>query len=890
MKVGAGGHQQAFGYHGFYTSGTGGGPIETTASTDGAPVDMLGPPHPGRQPYRGEGENYYQVATGVEVPMPSMDYGDEEVPYEDQVTSPNDGDYGTDTTVQYPNGPPPDEWLTADAHSEQAMGWGRLGKNAELFETQLDPTKATGQELMDDVGIHVHGDAFAYDSYEEAQADMKEEGWDTKETGLVLVRNGNKQAYVLFDPYVPDLKPVKQKDGSLIHAPDSDFVPAVSTAELHLRLRAVIHEGAIVDVRKLDYAVANDMLRSLEDTHQVFPDVTKSIRSITKGFAFSSKEYVAAVRERSNGGGSDLMWDGPLTAGGAKGGRIGYIAAQQRPGSHWFVGTVEGSFNHELGHVTDNVARAQNGWVSPNSDEHASKRGSGQSSNDLIPRNYRHYMAEAGSAYGGTNTRESFAELFSLWRATGRVPPAMEPFFYSVLGSLSGVSKRPATEPKKKTRAPKTTKRAAAGEIIVVDGATAIFPDGTTISYNFYGPGTEDMVREAAEADWPFIQRMMADEQKSDARKALDDLQAVLDKAGGMKRGGGGKMQVFGPGGLYGSGSPGDYGLGASFGPVMPSDQREKERVRLEGHGEGKRGPSPEGEFEGKVWAERTTVQTRKQVYVNGKSEWVVTPDTPSWATNGDPKGNSTNPLTKESISNLGKLGYKNSDSAFAKMRKKLNLTVAKARDATPDEVASFRKLDAKCKAGNSNACRQIRGESYHRRDNKNRMLKDWGDGHTVCCAHCGVRLGYAQLELDKMIPAVRYKYENLVPSCGTCNTERPGGSKAREVWKTKVSDLPAMFKSRRGTIRGRKVKTAIVFGDVQQPEVSYTAAVRREAYEPNEERVVPVEVTGGLTVIEMSDPDTDQWLWTSYNIGGWSVVPATIRQTGGGWGAVQAG
>ena len=875
-----------------------------TMGSDTTQVDALGPPRTGAKPNtagnRGWG-NPYQLTGSEVVPMPKEDYGAAVPAYDEQKRSPNDGEYGEEDTLSY--GMPYGEGR-ASVHNYKAMGWDG-GSDTEVFETDLDPTEAGGADLLKDVGINVGGDAFAYDSYADAKADMEENGWSYEDTGLVRLQNGKKEAYVLFDPYIPDLKPMKQKEGSLKHAPAvDDFLVARSTPELHARLRAVIAPGASVDVRGLDYAVANDMLRSLEDTHRVFPDVTKSIRSISRGDA----EYVAAVRERHGGAGSDLSWDGPLRAG-RRGSTIGYTAAAMRERGWWFDGSVEGSINHELGHVADNVARAHNGWRTPGSDEHAARPTTfqGNSSNGLLPANYRHYMAEAGSQYGGTNTRETFAELFSVWRRTGNVPPAMEPFFFSVLHSLPGVAPK-AKKAAPKTKARKADTRKAVTGIIVVDNATAIFPDGSTVSYNFYGPGTEDQVRQAAESDWARIQAIELAEQQptqtpmppdeTGMTKAMTALTVAMAKAG-LKTGAGGRLQPYGYHGLYTSGrvgAPVDYPVGTSVGTPMPVSGRKAESRRMWAA----RGTGPQGEFAGKVWAQRTVVATRKQV----KGEWVVNKKTPSWATNGDPLGNSTNPLTKTAQTNLGKLGYLVPAAQWKKTRALVSARIKNARNATPGEIDKFKNLYARAKAGDHNAERQLRGPSYERRNNKNELLKEWGDGHTCACAHCGVRIGYAQLELDKMVPAVGYKLDNLLPSCGMCNISREGGGGMREPWRTVTTDLPRMMKTRRSVriaehrqvksddTNTKKVKKGdpVILGDVQQPVVTYTGAVMRNAYSDDNDRVVPIEVSGPLVIVDVISEETDQVLWTSMNIGGWSVNPVTIRQDGRPWGALQAG
>lgn len=65
------------------------------------------------------------------------------------------------------------------------------------------------------------------------------------------------------------------------------------------------------------------------------------------------------------------------------------------------------------------------------------------------------------------------------------------------------------------------------------------------------------------------------------------------------------------------------------------------------------------------------------------------------------------------------------------------------------------------------------RGSSRDRAARKNWMLKTWGNGTFCPCVHCGVRLDYATVEADRIIPGASYRHENVQPSCRADNLAR---------------------------------------------------------------------------------------------------------------------
>lgn len=66
------------------------------------------------------------------------------------------------------------------------------------------------------------------------------------------------------------------------------------------------------------------------------------------------------------------------------------------------------------------------------------------------------------------------------------------------------------------------------------------------------------------------------------------------------------------------------------------------------------------------------------------------------------------------------------------------------------------------------------RGNSRNRRARKVWLLKHFGDGTHVNCAHgCGTVLTASTVEADRIIPGGSYRRENVQPSCGRCNRLR---------------------------------------------------------------------------------------------------------------------
>jgi hypothetical protein len=371
---------------------------------------------------------------------------------------------------------------------------------------------------------------------------------------------------------------------------------------------------------------------------------------------------------------------------------------------------------------------------------------------------------------------------------------------------------------------------------------------------------------------WRKFQTLPAFRAMPRSLKAQVDVAVAIKKSSGTKTGGGGQPQPYVEGGLY----TGD------------------------GHGEPSALEVPwPGTYQ--VFAERSTTMVRR--YVEGVRTKM---EVDSWRTNGDPYGNMVNPLSAEAQENLGKIGNLTPESKFKETRSKVRELVDNATPPTVEQVESFKRLDALCKGGDDNACRRISGNGYEKRERRNWILKEWGDGHTCPCGHCGVRIGSAQMEIDKIYPAKRYTKKNIIPSCADCNRKRPGGSSARNVADYTPEQMRKGFVRTRRSVRigeGRKVaamqaleeqirkhkpRGPNVIPDTysEVPVTPYRGRVNRDWYNLSDSsqndrwiRFVPRHTEGPLLVVDIFDADTDAYLWSSVTINGWSVDESSIER-----------
>ncbi len=81
-------------------------------------------------------------------------------------------------------------------------------------------------------------------------------------------------------------------------------------------------------------------------------------------------------------------------------------------------------------------------------------------------------------------------------------------------------------------------------------------------------------------------------------------------------------------------------------------------------------------------------------------------------------------------------------------------------------------------------------GNTRNRRDRRNKLLTEFGDGKECPCIYCGVVLTHGTLEQDKVYhlrEGGRYRTPNLIPACGDCNKKR-GDTPFTEAIKKAVS------------------------------------------------------------------------------------------------------
>lgn len=97
------------------------------------------------------------------------------------------------------------------------------------------------------------------------------------------------------------------------------------------------------------------------------------------------------------------------------------------------------------------------------------------------------------------------------------------------------------------------------------------------------------------------------------------------------------------------------------------------------------------------------------------------------------------------------------------------------------------------------------RGNSKDRAARKRWLLKTYGTGEKVACAHCEKELTYSTLTSDRIIPGHEggtYRHENIIPSCIECNNNRFIG----ERHPTLAEEAMAMFKPKKNPRRRPKL------------------------------------------------------------------------------------
>jgi hypothetical protein len=89
-----------------------------------------------------------------------------------------------------------------------------------------------------------------------------------------------------------------------------------------------------------------------------------------------------------------------------------------------------------------------------------------------------------------------------------------------------------------------------------------------------------------------------------------------------------------------------------------------------------------------------------------------------------------------------------------------------------------------------------LRGGSAARHASVAKLLRDFGDGETCPCVHCGVVIDKRTCTRDKIYTAEeggRYIYENLLPSCEFCNKSRNDAP----IWGQRLGKLAARLRNK---------------------------------------------------------------------------------------------
>lgn len=119
----------------------------------------------------------------------------------------------------------------------------------------------------------------------------------------------------------------------------------------------------------------------------------------------------------------------------------------------------------------------------------------------------------------------------------------------------------------------------------------------------------------------------------------------------------------------------------------------------------------------------------------------------------------------------LGTPGFL-SPAEFSILQQRVQTKVNVVPQPTPQDIE--RNLKSMRESGRAGG--DFRGNSYDRRRRSQRLLEEFGDGHTAGCAYCGKVLDASTLTEDKIITGKlggRYILPNLIPACQPCNASR---------------------------------------------------------------------------------------------------------------------
>jgi predicted ABC-type ATPase/5-methylcytosine-specific restriction endonuclease McrA len=120
-------------------------------------------------------------------------------------------------------------------------------------------------------------------------------------------------------------------------------------------------------------------------------------------------------------------------------------------------------------------------------------------------------------------------------------------------------------------------------------------------------------------------------------------------------------------------------------------------------------------------------------------------------------------------------------DATFAKVKRLALRKVRAAPKPTPEEVAHNRELiKASTRPGGD-----LRGSTKDRARRTQKLLKEFGNGEHAPCVYCGKVLDKHTLQQDKIYTGHeggRYRMENLLPACASCNKHR-GDTPMKQSW-----------------------------------------------------------------------------------------------------------
>lgn len=123
-------------------------------------------------------------------------------------------------------------------------------------------------------------------------------------------------------------------------------------------------------------------------------------------------------------------------------------------------------------------------------------------------------------------------------------------------------------------------------------------------------------------------------------------------------------------------------------------------------------------------------------------------------------------------------VGEGDSHSSLKQLKQVREKVLAKYQEAqkpTKEEIAAAEQRIKKL-GGTDNYERDIRGSFIDRARRRQRLLEEFGDGHTCPCGYCGTKLDDKTITVDKIYTSReggRYHYDNIIPACEHCNKSR---------------------------------------------------------------------------------------------------------------------